>query len=382
MRPHHLRCARFLRKTGHLRSAHAEWRAAAAIKKYAINLNQTLRVRTKTATGAGRVVSVRNYLPSTIVLTTLIVAPAFAADQSAQPLSSPLTQAPAPLPPYFGGSGAGSLPQSSDPFANEFGMLPGPHPVGLPANSVNWGGFYVGGQFGYSDANGDFSNTTQAPIADSLRELTLESEFAPSNWPVLGTASHGTTGFGGFVGYNIQYLTPEVKVVLGVEANFDEASLSLIAPNSPISRITPADSQGDNYLVNITGSGTVTNLDFGTLRARAGYAFGNFLPYAFVGGALGHANVNITETTSGEQNPPASGTCSSSSNPPCTPFSFTGTAGTSSEWLYGGTVGAGLDVALTRNIFVRAEYEYVYFAPVASLQLNINTVRVGAGIKF
>jgi opacity protein-like surface antigen len=41
-----------------------------------------------------------------------------------------------------------------------------------------------------------------------------------------------------------------------------------------------------------------------------------------------------------------------------------------------------LDFALTRNFFVRAEYEYVYFSPVAGLRLDINTVRVGAGIKF
>jgi opacity protein-like surface antigen len=45
-------------------------------------------------------------------------------------------------------------------------------------------------------------------------------------------------------------------------------------------------------------------------------------------------------------------------------------------------IGAGLDFALTRNFFVRAEYEYVYFSPVAGLRLDINTVRVGAGIKF
>lgn len=170
--------------------------------------------------------------------------------------------------------------------------------------------------------------------------------------------------------------------MLGIEANYDQASLSIFAPNSPISRITPADSQGNNYLVNITGSGSVTDLDFGTLRVRAGWVFGNFLPYAFAGVAIGRANVNITETTSGEQNPPASGACSSSSTPPCIPFSFSGTAGKDSEWLYGGTVGAGLDVALTRDFFLRAEYEYIHFTPVASLLLDINTVRIGAGIKF
>ncbi len=277
----------------------------------------------------------------------------------------------------------GSLASPPNAFADDFDAFPASHPISPGANFTNWTGFYVGGQFAYSDANGDFSQTTQAPIAYSLRELTLESEFAPSNWPVLGTANHSAPGFGGFVGYNVEYLTPSMKVVLGVEANYEQASLLLNAPNSPISRITPTDSQGNSYLVNITGAGTVSNLNFGTLRARVGWAFGNFLPYAFAGGAIGHANVNITETTSGEQNPPGSA-CLASAPPTCVtvPFSFTGTAGQNSEWLYGGTVGAGLDFALTRNFFVRAEYEYVYFSPVASLRLDINTVRVGAGIKF
>jgi opacity protein-like surface antigen len=329
-------------------------------------------------------VRVLKYLPSAIAIAWTVGTPAFAADESALPSLLPITESAAPLPPSLRGLDAyevtGSAPPPLAPaptFADRFGLLPGYQSVG-PANFMNWRGFYVGGQFGYSDGSADFSKSTQAPIAYSLRELTLENEFAPSNWPVLGTANHGAAGFGGFVGYNTQF----EQFVLGVEANYDQASLSFYAPNSPIGRITPADSGGNNYLVTITGSGTITDLNFGTLRARAGWALGNFLPYAFVGVAIGRANVNITETTSGQQNPPASGSCSSGSTPPCIAFSATGTAGTNSEWLYGGTIGAGLDVALTPNIFLRAEYEYIQFAPVASTIVSINTGRVGAGIKF
>ncbi len=222
--------------------------------------------------------SVRTYLPSVIAIAWAIATPAFAADQ-AVPWLPPLTQNAAP-PPAF----------------DDFDALPGSQPFGAP-RYMDWRGFYIGGQFSYSDANANFSNATQAPIAYSLRETTLENEITPSNWPVLGSANHSAAGFGGFVGYNIQY----DRLVVGFEANYDQASLSLAAPNSPISRITPADSQGNNYLVNITGSGAVTNLDFGTLRARAGWALGNFLPYGFAGFALGRADVNVTETTSGLQ---------------------------------------------------------------------------------
>jgi len=272
---------------------------------------------------------------------------------------------------------AGFAPRA---FADDFdNMLLVPRMDGPAGNFVHWGGVYVGGQISYSGTSGDFTNTTQAPIAYALRETGLENEFAPSTWPVLGSASHTGAGYGGFVGFNTQF----EHLVLGFEANYDQASLSLLAPNSPISRVTPPDSGGDTYLVNITGSGSVTSLDFATLRGRAGWAVGGFLPYAFAGVAVGHANVNVAATIYGEQNPPTGGgLCSAAATPPCTPYSFSGTAGKNGEWLYGFTVGGGLDFAVTPNFFLRAEYEYVQFAPISSLIIDINTVRLGAGIRF
>ena len=195
-------------------------------------------------------------------------------------------------------------------FADDLSWLTGPQATNVPV--VNgWAGIYIGGQVSYSSAGGDFSNTTQAPLAYQLRELTLESEQQPSSWPVLGQANHSAAGYGGFVGYNTQF----ERLVLGVEANYDQANLSLIAPNSPISRLTSAG--GNTYAVTVTGSGSVTDLNFGTLRARAGWALGNFLPYGFAGVAVGHANVNIAATVFGQENP---------QNQPCTP-SAAGDAG-------------------------------------------------------
>jgi outer membrane immunogenic protein len=260
-------------------------------------------------------------------------------------------------------------------FADDLSWLTGAQPA-APMNVNGWAGIYIGGQVGYSNAGGNFGNTTQDPVAFALRETTLEADVAPSTWPVLGQANHSATGFGGFVGYNTQF----ERLVLGVEANYDQANLSLIAPNSPISRMTSAG--GNTYNLTVTGSGSVTDLDFGTLRARAGWALGNFLPYAFGGVAVGHADVNIAATAFGQQNPPTTGACVSTSTPPCVPFSFTGTAGKNGEWMVGFTVGGGLDVALTRNVFLRAEYEYVQFAPIANLVVDVNTVRGGLGIKF
>ena len=257
-------------------------------------------------------------------------------------------------------------------FADDLSWLTGAQPA-APMNVNGWAGIYLGGQVSYSGAGGNFNNTTQGPVAFALRNTTLEEQVMPSNWQVLGQANHGATGFGGFAGYNTQF----ERLVLGVEANYDQANLSLIAPNSPISRQTSAG--GNTYNLTITGSGTVTDLNFGTLRARAGWALGNFLPYGFAGVAVGHANVNIAATVFGQENPPVGGGACIA---PCVPFSFTGTAGKSGEWMVGFTFGGGLDVALTRNVFLRAEYEYVQFAPIANLVVDVNSVRGGLGVKF
>jgi outer membrane immunogenic protein len=292
-------------------------------------------------------VPVRKYLPSAIAIASMLATPAFAADQPALPWLPPLTESAAP-----------------SPVGDDFDPLTGSLPAG-PLHHSGWQGFYIGGEFDYTYGSADFSKSTQAPIAYSLRDTTVELDDYPSHLPVLGTGDHAVAGFGGFAGYNFEYLTATAKIILGFEADYEQASLALYPPSAPISRVYP-----DGNAVTITGNGAMTNLNFGTLRARAGWAAGNFLPYAFVGVALGRANINISETTTLVQASP-SGT-----------FVFPGTNGTNGEWLYGMTGGVGLDVALTPNIFVRGEYEFVQFQQVAGTTIELNTARIGAGFKF
>ncbi len=258
---------------------------------------------------------------------------------------------------------------ASPAVAQDWDILRGALPVG-PALFTNWTGVYVGGQWGYNDGSADFSNATKAPIAYALRETALENASEVSQYPVLGTADHTTTDYGGFIGYNSQWQ----DLILGVEANYTHTTLALDAPSSPIVRSNVSDGQGNAYTIGIIANGTLADLNYGSLRGRAGVVLGNFLPYGFVGAAVGMANVNVTAVVEG--------VCDTGSTDTCSPFAFSATSGKNSAWLYGATVGGGLDVAVTRNIFLRVEYDYVRFAPISDVVIAISGVQVGAGFKF
>jgi len=261
-------------------------------------------------------------------------------------------------------------------FADDLDVLRGSQTVG-PATFTRWTGFYAGGHYDYSSGNADFSKATQPLLAYSLRNLQLESVAQPSQWQVLsGNNAAHTSGFGGFAGYNTQWQ----DLIIGVEADYTHAPFSAVAINTPIGRVVPVGSS--LYSVNITGSGSLDVTDFGSLRARVGYVFGTFLPYGFAGFALGRGSYSVSSEISGQQSsatPPALPCVVSTT---CVDYDFANATAKSSTLLYGFAVGGGFDMAITQNIFVRAEYEFMQFAPFANITATISSARVGAGFKF
>jgi outer membrane immunogenic protein len=263
-------------------------------------------------------------------------------------------------------------------FAADLDILRGTQTVG-PATFTRWSGFYAGGEFSYSSGNVDLSKATQPLLANSGQQLALVNLAHVDQWTPLGSNANATaTGFGGFAGYNTQWQ----DLVLGVEANYTHAPFKTVATNTPVDRTLSV--AGDVDSVNVRGSGSLSITDFGSVRARFGYVVNNLLPYAFAGVALGRGSYTVTADASGQQN-------SDTSNPvvPCTVngttcinYDFGSTISKSSALMYGFAVGGGLDWALTSNIFVRGEYEFIQFAPIANITAKISTARVGAGFKF
>ena len=262
-------------------------------------------------------------------------------------------------------------------LSGDFDALRGTQPVG-PARFFNWSGAYFGGQFGYSDGNVNFANATQPLVAFSLRELALESEDGVSQWAVLGKTGRDAIGFGGFAGYNMQFQ----DMILGVEVNYTHTSMNVTSSETPISRMTSAG--GNTYDVTLQGSGTLNITDYVDLRARAGWIFDRFMPYGFAGLVLGRADYKLSTVAFGQQNPstPPTVPCNLAIAPSCVDFSFANQASESNALLYGLSVGGGVDVAVTQNVFLRGEVGYIQFAPISHIVAAITSARVGAAVKF
>jgi outer membrane immunogenic protein len=269
---------------------------------------------------------------------------------------------------------------ASNAFADDLDILRGAQTVG-PATFTRWSGFYAGGQFGYSSGSADFSKASQPLVAQSLAELALESVVAPSSWPVIGKGSNYGSGFGGFAGYNTQWQ----DLVLGIEGSYTHSPFSVTGASTPIlDRVSVVGSNEDS--VNLQGTGTMTITDYGSLRARAGWVFDSILPYGFAGLALGRGDYSVTTRVYGQQNaltaPSPIIPCDPTVVLTCVDYDFSNSAARQGVLLYGFSIGGGFDWALTSNIFVRAEYEYIQFAPVGNITASISSARVGAGFKF
>ena len=252
---------------------------------------------------------------------------------------------------------------------------PSPYRPAAPIYN-RWSGFYVGGQGGYGSAHVDFSSSTESLVAYLLRELALENEQHVSTWQVLGNKDTGGASGGAFVGYNSQW----DDVILGVELTYNKANFFAEAPSDPIGRVTSAG--GNTYDVTVSGNASAHIHDYGTARVRAGYIMKMFMPWAMVGVAAGRMDYQRIATVDGIENFAVPLPCGSPAAANCVPFSYSKSDGKNNAWIYGWTAGAGIDVMVMPHVFVRAEYEYTNFVALAGIKSAINSVHLGAGLKF
>jgi outer membrane immunogenic protein len=254
---------------------------------------------------------------------------------------------------------------------------PGTAPVlrgSVSPGYVRWDGWQAGIQAGFGNMNADFGNSTSSLVAFILRNSTLEAEGAPSTWTALPSNTTSGAVFGGFVGYNWQWS----ELVVGWDLAYKRpASLNSTAGDSLRRLFDTSDSV--RHDVTIDAQTSFKLVDYATLRGRAGYAFGEFLPYAVLGAAVGRFNyqTNVTVTdvmTDLTVAPPVPGDLGT--------FQQSASSGQKNVFVAGLTTGLGIDWAITPGVFLRAEWEYALFAPVNGTRSNINVGFVGLGARF
>jgi opacity protein-like surface antigen len=243
----------------------------------------------------------------------------------------------------------------------------------LPTRSINWQGFYVGGQVGYGSGDTKFGGSNSDLTSSLLANTLVGSEMGISQWPLgFRNQSGHSEVYGGFAGYNSQW----DDVVLGLEMSYVHGKFGG-ASSGNMSRYSLL--TDDNYhAVTSQASSSISISDIATFRARAGYAIGGFLPYAFGGLALGQADIVRTAYVSDFVTPGPSST---------TPANLLGRQlgrgiedNKYSHLIYGYTAGLGFDMAIAGGLFLRGEWEYIRFT--SKVETSINTVRAGVGYKF
>lgn len=239
---------------------------------------------------------------------------------------------------------------------------------GLTASRTNWEGFYVGAQGGYGSSDENFNGSTKNMTAALLANTAEESQMQVSSWNMgLGKQSSRSSAWGAFAGYNSQW----DDVVLGVEGSYMHGNFGGSATGSRV--LEKVLSDGLIHAVGVTASSQISVTDMATIRGRAGYAMGSFLPYAFFGLALGNANIGQSVTIAEYVSTPDG---SSGGYLP----TLSANDIQHNHLIYGYSAGLGVDVNLVGGLFARAEYEYIRFT--SAVDTSVNTARVGLGYKF
>ncbi len=266
--------------------------------------------------------------------------------------------------------------------------------ISTPTPTRNWEGWYAGGQVGYESTEIDFSRSVVSLTNFIFRNSVLQAPT--SEWSLLNKNHAQGTSFGAFAGRNYQW----EDVVFGFEANYNyfkntksssSSSLALAIVNP--AGTNPPPNHTYTYNTTMSGAAALEVKDVVTLRGRAGWATGNFMPYVFGGVAVGRMQVARTVSTNVVlrddevvSTADAFGNVTTVSLPPAfyavPSLSQTNSEQRTNSFVGGWTGGLGMEYMMWGNVFMRGEWEYLKFMKVKDTVVTLNSVRFGIGYKF
>ncbi|BAT61646.1 hypothetical protein GJW-30_1_04206 [Variibacter gotjawalensis] len=214
----------------------------------------------------------------------------------------------------------------------------------------DWSGTYVGGHGGFTQQR---LTTLNGVLTDPLGgNADLVFPFA--------RGSGNTASYGGFIGFNAQW----DDIVLGFEFTYNRLDRGT---SSTLTNATTYNFGAGAVPALATGTSTQHISDLFGGRFRAGWSTGIFLPYASVGFVVARGESERVGVVTSVANP-AIFRAGSLVSDNATPFGF--------------SVGAGVDMMITQNLFARAELEYVGLRESKGVGGQFTTYRAGLGLKF
>jgi outer membrane immunogenic protein len=263
--------------------------------------------------------------------------------------------------------------------------FPGPAPVlrgALPGvqPASDWSGFYFGGNVGYANSTNAISNSVVQPMLQSLvAGTTIAQSIQQQPLVYTGKNQSNAMTFGGFLGYNYQ----SDDTVLGFELDYARGKFDGYQDGQRSGRTSTYPVAGGEQFESWTAQ-TNTRFairDSGTIRGRVGYAMGSFLPYVTAGIAWARGSFDNSAQISGTFTYTNTTTGFSTTGPLIfTPNTIREQA--KDKFFFGYALGAGVDVALSQNIFLRAEAIHSRFSDIGGAEVSINQVRAAAAVKY
>jgi outer membrane immunogenic protein len=195
-----------------------------------------------------------------------------------------------------------------------------------PGNAYNWSGLYFGGDGGFG------WETAKGTLTDAMGAL-----LSPYSYRVSGPLA------GLFAGANYHWN----RIVVGAEGDWQWVSLT---GNNQV--LSPLGAAGVFPAGPFTISTTVR--DYASIRGRLGFAFDRFLAFGTAGWAWGNPSTSYALVSGAP---------------------FVNQGGGATGW----TAGAGVDYAVTENVFARIEYRYTSLATVGFVSTATNSAAAANG---
>lgn len=267
----------------------------------------------------------------------------------------------------------GALPAQGADMALR-GSMPAYEPTG-----PNWGGVYVGAFGGVGAMNLGTNGAAQNFVNQQLSGWAFadgtSQATAISNIMLLNPVNASPRVFGGFIGYQAQF----EDAVIGIEADYTNLS----GPRGGATVYTPPASlliSGDAYQDRITPTVGVSAYmhDYWTVRGRAGWAVGRFMPYMTAGLAIARGSSAMSYQASCTR----IGADTVSGSTTCSGGRAAVVAESTNRIGFGLVGGAGMEALITDNLFARVEYQYLRVPAMAGVPVTLHSVRAGIAVKY